>query len=138
MILLVYFFIFFSILFSTAPAENIKVALLEKENRALQKQLTCRVCKQAPIKELFLPCGDLYACEECSKSLSHCPACNKQILATVKTYFVWQCVVKDMMVCVQKSDWKCLWLQFSFVFFSEENIFLLYIYVLCLGKFFMV
>ncbi|XP_059154553.1 baculoviral IAP repeat-containing protein 2-like isoform X2 [Physella acuta] len=72
----------------SAPAENIKVALLEKENRALQKQLTCRVCKQAPIKDLFLPCGDLYACEECSKSLSHCPACNKQILATVKTYFV--------------------------------------------------
>ncbi|XP_059154598.1 uncharacterized protein LOC131940057 [Physella acuta] len=64
-----------------------KLTLLEKENKKLQEQLTCKVCFKAPVQDLFLPCGELYACTECSKLLTHCPSCNKQILATVKTYF---------------------------------------------------
>ncbi|CAL1534118.1 unnamed protein product [Lymnaea stagnalis] len=47
----------------------------------------CKVCCKSPIKDLFLPCGELYACSECSKLLTHCPSCNTQILATVTTYF---------------------------------------------------
>ncbi|XP_059154667.1 putative inhibitor of apoptosis [Physella acuta] len=66
---------------------NAKVTLLKKENDVLRSQLKCKVCNTANIKDLFLPCGDLYACGDCSKSLTHCPACNKQILATVTTFF---------------------------------------------------
>ncbi|CAL1536542.1 unnamed protein product [Lymnaea stagnalis] len=67
--------------------KNTTLTLLEKENSKLQEQLTCKVCHKQPIKDLFLPCGELYACTECSKLLTHCPSCNKQILATVTTYF---------------------------------------------------
>ncbi|XP_059154668.1 baculoviral IAP repeat-containing protein 3-like [Physella acuta] len=71
----------------SATVNQKKLSLLLKENQTLKQQMLCKVCRTAPIKDLFLPCGDLYACGDCSKSLTHCPACNKQILATVKTFF---------------------------------------------------
>ncbi|CAL1534116.1 unnamed protein product [Lymnaea stagnalis] len=68
-------------------SSEIPTRLLQREHRALAQQLMCKVCNSAPIKELFLPCGDLYACSECSKRMTHCRSCNKLILATVVTYF---------------------------------------------------
>ncbi|XP_059154548.1 uncharacterized protein LOC131940026 [Physella acuta] len=67
--------------------ENEIQKVLEKENSLLQAQLTCKVCNKAQIKDLFLPCGDLYACTDCSKLLTQCPSCDKQILGTVTTFF---------------------------------------------------
>ncbi|CAL1534981.1 unnamed protein product [Lymnaea stagnalis] len=67
--------------------KSLPVSLLERENKTLKLQVTCKICRKAPIKDLFLPCGDLYACSDCSQQLTHCPACNKLILATVTTYF---------------------------------------------------
>ncbi|KAH9490459.1 hypothetical protein Btru_033919 [Bulinus truncatus] len=52
-----------------AASKEIAVKLLQKENTMLRQLLKCKVCKEAPIKELFLPCGHLYACSECSKQL---------------------------------------------------------------------
>ncbi|CAL1547289.1 unnamed protein product [Lymnaea stagnalis] len=69
------------------PEENIAVRLLKLENTKLEEQLKCKVCYKSQIKDLFLPCGELYACSDCSKLLTHCPSCNKQILATVATFF---------------------------------------------------
>ncbi|CAL1543127.1 unnamed protein product [Lymnaea stagnalis] len=72
---------------SRDPAENVAINALQRENETLLLQMMCKICLTAPIRDLFLPCGDLYACTECSKQLTHCPACNKLILATVTTYF---------------------------------------------------
>ncbi|CAL1531180.1 unnamed protein product [Lymnaea stagnalis] len=72
---------------SAVSDKDVIVTLLEQENAKLKDQLTCKVCSRAQIKDLFLPCGDLYACSECSRLLTHCPLCNKQILATVNTFF---------------------------------------------------
>ncbi|XP_059154662.1 uncharacterized protein LOC131940100 [Physella acuta] len=60
--------------------------LLAIENRQLKDQLKCKICNKAQIKDLFLPCGDLYACTDCSRLLTHCPSCSKAILATVTVY----------------------------------------------------
>ncbi|CAL1534117.1 unnamed protein product [Lymnaea stagnalis] len=67
--------------------ENLAERLLQRENNVLKGQLMCKACHVKPIKDLFLPCGELYACEECSEKFSNCPSCNKLILGTVKVYF---------------------------------------------------
>ncbi|XP_059154536.1 uncharacterized protein LOC131940015 isoform X2 [Physella acuta] len=67
-------------------SKNTTLNILENENQKLREKLICKVCNVAPIKDLFLPCGELYACSECSKLLTHCPSCKKPILATVNTF----------------------------------------------------
>uniref|UniRef100_A0A2C9LWZ6 RING-type domain-containing protein n=1 Tax=Biomphalaria glabrata TaxID=6526 RepID=A0A2C9LWZ6_BIOGL len=70
----------------TQSEENMELKLLESENTKLKQQLMCKVCFKSEIKDVFLPCGELYACSDCSKLLTHCPSCKKQILATVTVY----------------------------------------------------
>uniref|UniRef100_A0A2C9JBU0 RING-type domain-containing protein n=3 Tax=Biomphalaria glabrata TaxID=6526 RepID=A0A2C9JBU0_BIOGL len=60
--------------------------LLKREHKELKQILMCKVCDKEPVKDLFLPCGELCACTGCSKLLTHCPSCKKQIMATVTTY----------------------------------------------------
>uniref|UniRef100_A0A2C9KXI5 RING-type domain-containing protein n=1 Tax=Biomphalaria glabrata TaxID=6526 RepID=A0A2C9KXI5_BIOGL len=72
--------------FDIQDAENMELKLLESENTKLKQQLMCKVCFKSEIKDVFLPCGELYACSDCSKLLTHCPSCKKQILATVTVY----------------------------------------------------
>ncbi|KAH9525182.1 hypothetical protein Btru_000556 [Bulinus truncatus] len=69
-----------------AASKEIAAKLLQKENTMLRQLLKCKVCKEAPIKKLFLPCGHLYACSECSKQLIQCPVCEEKILGTVTSY----------------------------------------------------
>lgn len=76
--------------FTAADGRDVRsqaVAVLEREQKYLKQLLVCKVCFKNPVKDLFLPCGELVACLECSKLLTHCPSCNKKILATVTTYF---------------------------------------------------
>ncbi|XP_055888650.1 uncharacterized protein LOC106078794 isoform X1 [Biomphalaria glabrata] len=73
---------------STGSSVEDVLGLLRLENRKLREQVLCKVCHLAPVKDLFLPCGELIACTECSKLLTHCASCGKQILATITTYFV--------------------------------------------------
>ncbi|KAI8792460.1 Baculoviral IAP repeat-containing protein 7-B [Biomphalaria glabrata] len=67
-------------------SESTALKLLRAENKTLKENLTCKVCFKSEIKDVFLPCGELYACSDCSKLLTHCPSCKKQILATVTVY----------------------------------------------------
>ncbi|KAK6987015.1 Baculoviral IAP repeat-containing protein 7-B [Biomphalaria glabrata] len=68
-------------------SQSTESKLLKKENTNLKELMNCKVCRQRPSKSLFLPCGDLYACEECANQLSHCPNCRSRILGTVTTFF---------------------------------------------------
>ncbi|KAH9492282.1 hypothetical protein Btru_024576 [Bulinus truncatus] len=69
-----------------SSCENIPLKLVEADNKTLKNQLICKVCKKSDVKDMFLPCGELFACSECSKSLTVCPSCQKPILATVTVY----------------------------------------------------
>ncbi|KAI8792456.1 baculoviral IAP repeat-containing protein 7 [Biomphalaria glabrata] len=71
---------------SNSDIESTTLRLLKAEHTALKQQLTCKVCYKSEIKDVFLPCGELYACSDCSKLLTHCPSCKKQILATITVY----------------------------------------------------
>ncbi|KAK6987010.1 baculoviral IAP repeat-containing protein 2-like isoform X1, partial [Biomphalaria glabrata] len=63
------------------------VQLLRKEKEMLETLMKCKECQANPIQELFLPCGDIYACSQCVNKFTHCPTCGHRILGTVTTYF---------------------------------------------------
>ncbi|KAH9504942.1 hypothetical protein Btru_061120 [Bulinus truncatus] len=67
--------------------QNVTKALLQRENQALKQLMKCKACNVAPIQDLFLPCGEMYTCKDCSNKFTHCPSCGKRILGTVTVYF---------------------------------------------------
>ncbi|KAH9504934.1 hypothetical protein Btru_061095 [Bulinus truncatus] len=66
---------------------DITRSLLQRENQVLQQLMKCKACNVAPIQDLFLPCGEMYTCKDCSNKFTHCPSCNKKILGTVTVFF---------------------------------------------------
>ncbi|KAK0064341.1 baculoviral IAP repeat-containing protein 2-like isoform X1 [Biomphalaria pfeifferi] len=67
--------------------EAISQKLLRRENEALKQQMKCKSCQTADVQDLFLPCGHMSTCKQCSNKFSQCPACGKRILGTVNVYF---------------------------------------------------
>ncbi|KAK0064340.1 baculoviral IAP repeat-containing protein 2-like isoform X1 [Biomphalaria pfeifferi] len=61
--------------------------LLQRENETLKQQMKCKSCHTADVQDLFLPCGHMSTCKQCSNKFSQCPACGKRILGTVNVYF---------------------------------------------------
>ncbi len=62
-----------------------KKTLLE-ENRALKDQRMCKVCMDAEVNIVFLPCGHLVCCSNCAPALRNCAVCRELIRGTVRTY----------------------------------------------------
>ncbi|XP_028271881.1 E3 ubiquitin-protein ligase XIAP [Parambassis ranga] len=58
---------------------------LEKLQR-LQREKQCKICMDRDICMVFIPCGHLVSCKECSESLIKCPICSGAIMQKVKTY----------------------------------------------------
>lgn len=58
---------------------------LEKLQK-LQREKLCKICLDKDIGIVFIPCGHLVACKECSESLIKCPICCGNIMQKVKTY----------------------------------------------------
>ena len=58
---------------------------LSEETAAMKEQLTCKICLDANVGIVFLPCGHIVACATCSVRLSKCPICRKFIREKVKT-----------------------------------------------------
>lgn len=54
--------------------------------RKLQMEKLCKVCMDRDICIVFIPCGHLVTCRECSASLSKCPICCGAIIQKVQTY----------------------------------------------------
>ncbi|XP_040903416.1 E3 ubiquitin-protein ligase XIAP isoform X2 [Toxotes jaculatrix] len=52
----------------------------------LQRERQCKICMDRDICIVFIPCGHLVSCEECSESLNKCPICCGPISQKVKTY----------------------------------------------------
>lgn len=59
---------------------------LEEENRRLKDARVCKICMDAEIGTVLLPCGHFVACVGCAPSLLDCPVCRVTIKATVRTY----------------------------------------------------
>ncbi|KAK0147018.1 E3 ubiquitin-protein ligase XIAP [Merluccius polli] len=57
-----------------------------KKLQQLQREKQCKICMDQDICMVFIPCGHLVCCAECSKSLSKCPICCSSIAQKLKTY----------------------------------------------------
>lgn len=58
---------------------------LEKLQR-LQREKQCKICMDRDISIVFIPCGHLVSCKQCSDSLVKCPICCQAITQKIKTY----------------------------------------------------
>ncbi|XP_047208646.1 E3 ubiquitin-protein ligase XIAP [Girardinichthys multiradiatus] len=54
--------------------------------RKLQMEKQCKICMDRDISIVFLPCGHLVSCKQCSESLIKCPICCGAITQKIKTY----------------------------------------------------
>ncbi|KAE8286186.1 E3 ubiquitin-protein ligase XIAP [Larimichthys crocea] len=68
-----------------ANAENQDEDPLESLRR-LQRERQCKICMDRDIGIVFIPCGHLVSCKECSVSLIKCPICCGAITQKIKTY----------------------------------------------------
>ncbi|XP_060525417.1 baculoviral IAP repeat-containing protein 7-B [Cylas formicarius] len=59
---------------------------LEEENRILREARLCKICMDAEVGIVFLPCGHLATCVNCAPNLEDCPVCRCAIKATVRTF----------------------------------------------------
>jgi len=59
---------------------------LELENARLKEARTCKVCMDAEVGVVFLPCGHLICCVNCAPSLKDCAVCRTKIQGTVRTF----------------------------------------------------
>jgi baculoviral IAP repeat-containing protein 2/3 len=59
---------------------------LEDENSRLRHMKECKVCLDAEVGVVFLPCGHLCCCVSCAPSLAACPLCRAPIQGTVRTF----------------------------------------------------
>lgn len=59
---------------------------LEEENENLRQRTMCRVCDDRLATELFLPCGHLACCDQCTGKLELCPFCRKKIQRTYHVF----------------------------------------------------
>ena len=72
---------------------------LKLEKQKLEEDRLCKICMEAEICCVFIPCGHLITCEDCAKTLSvrtfkhvvsgelkKCPLCRKDIIEHIRTY----------------------------------------------------
>ncbi|XP_061177182.1 baculoviral IAP repeat-containing protein 3-like [Saccostrea echinata] len=59
---------------------------IQCEVQKLQDLTLCKVCMDANVNIVFMPCGHIVTCFTCSKSVKKCPLCRQKIKGTVKAY----------------------------------------------------
>ncbi|XP_048239818.1 uncharacterized protein LOC125373050 [Haliotis rufescens] len=63
-----------------------KLLATKKETQQLKESSVCKVCLEDPANIVFLPCGHLVACAECTPALDRCPVCRTHIRGTVRVH----------------------------------------------------
>lgn len=63
-----------------------QIAMLRLENLELKDRMTCNICLDKEKDILFLPCGHVVCCSQCSESVNVCPTCRADIFGIVKLY----------------------------------------------------
>ena len=66
-----------------SESEKMKV-----KNQELEDARLCKVCMEAEICFVFIPCGHFCTCENCAVNgnLKDCPICRKKIENRIKIY----------------------------------------------------
>lgn len=59
---------------------------LEEKLERMQEERTCKICMDAEVGVVFLPCGYFSCCAKCAKGVDMCPMCRSPIQEMVRTY----------------------------------------------------
>jgi hypothetical protein len=58
------------------------------DGTALDANLTqCSVCMERPPEVVMVPCGHIYACEDCGKKLGECALCREPVSQVLRIYY---------------------------------------------------
>lgn len=57
---------------------------LQEELDRVKDSMMCKVCMDAEMSIIFLPCAHMATCASCTINLSFCPVCREQIKFTIK------------------------------------------------------
>ncbi|WAR08056.1 BIRC8-like protein [Mya arenaria] len=57
------------------------------ENERLKDLLNCKICLDRRANIVYLPCGHIFSCPQCSRALDRCPICRSAINGLVKAKF---------------------------------------------------
>lgn len=64
---------------------------LKLENKEYKEKIIeqneCIICIENKLQIVFVPCGHICSCVECSKRLNQCPICRKNIDSCLKIFF---------------------------------------------------
>ena len=70
----------------SAPASSESEESLEEKLERMQEERTCKVCMDAEVGVVFLPCGHFSCCSHCASGMEFCPMCRSPIQEMVRTY----------------------------------------------------
>ncbi|XP_078677125.1 baculoviral IAP repeat-containing protein 3-like isoform X2 [Branchiostoma floridae x Branchiostoma belcheri] len=71
---------------AAATGEGNSLEQLQKELDKYKDERTCKICMDAEVNIVFIPCGHLAVCANCAASVRRCPICRASIRGTVRTY----------------------------------------------------
>ncbi|CAH1245774.1 BIRC2 [Branchiostoma lanceolatum] len=60
---------------------------VESELERYREEHTCKVCFDARIEVVFVPCGHYACCGHCADGMVECPMCRRGVDSTVKVFF---------------------------------------------------
>ncbi|KAL5499588.1 hypothetical protein EMCRGX_G011033 [Ephydatia muelleri] len=66
----------------SAPSLPLESSSLEPDEHVSE----CRICFEVPSMMVFVPCGHMCTCEDCSKQVGKCPICRCDIERSIKLY----------------------------------------------------
>ncbi|KAL6442673.1 hypothetical protein ACFW04_002645 [Cataglyphis niger] len=66
--------------------ESDDIMSLQEENRKLKEARLCKICMDNELAIVFLPCGHLATCDNCTPALTTCPLCRLKIRAYVRIF----------------------------------------------------
>lgn len=76
------------VLDSTSTGQRLPSAARETDRlRALEDRRLCKVCMDHEIAVVFLDCGHVVCCDECSRKVIECPICRQPIKSRIRAFF---------------------------------------------------
>lgn len=64
---------------------NDRLESIIEENKYLKDRQLCKICLDEIVSIVFLPCGHLVSCVDCSHAIRKCPICRVFVKGTVKS-----------------------------------------------------
>ena len=59
------------------------ITSLRRELEQLEDKMKCKICLDAEVDQLFLPCRHIICCGDCARKVARCPVCREIIQGTV-------------------------------------------------------